>query len=735
MQQKIAWFAAIAALVGAAFVGGCGSAEPDDVPIEVGNVSQRIWNGSSQGNTPEENTSVLVRIRTPLVPPPGFHVSQCTGTLLTPQLVLTSAHCMNGVVDAPPAGGCPPGSIPPSPGVATGTCPPTVSAPHFIQDVEPLGAPDGFIDGFTVFVGNTDTSVPPDGIPEVGSPDLLPDERRVIEVRRMTTNPIGASEADQAADLALLVLEAPESAAAHQSTTVKNVLDNGYPSYLAATRPASGFSAEIVGWGRTKPVCSVSGVDCWPADCIGAGVGCSCNLAAGETCRVSTAEIRQQNGYASFPYTPTGAGNALLGVLFALPYTGVDSGDSGGGLFQRDLRGNLISVVGVAAAGTAANYGDGTLHPYRAVCEATGATCVPANCPGASCTCAVGDTCNEANPNPIAVFLDVATPGTPVKTWLATNMAHPTLPGRLIGERDYRGPHRPAVDADGDRLAERLWGCPMIFHTGAASGYGPSHYDSLPGLAAYGRWVSINDRAQVFDSAGNRGTIAAAEPNWWGTFVRNDAKVGTVITQGKAWFGHRYTVDRILSRVAPTIFTQNGADLSPITHFTANVPPIILNVAYPTTPTTNVDLEPGQQFPLPGGGVVTPGQYIPRVSLKAGAVLRLGAGQYFIDDLTMEPGSRIEIDHTLGHTEIYVRSSIQPKGEITSLAGDPWATLVGYFGSGTAHVTGSMNATFVAPNASIALSSKDHYGAYYAGLMLELHQGGSIHHRRLTCSP
>jgi hypothetical protein len=155
---------------------------------------------------------------------------------------------------------------------------------------------------------------------------------------------------------------------------------------------------------------------------------------------------------------------------------------------------------------------------------------------------------------------------------------------------------------------------------------------------------------------------------------------------------------------------------------------------FPAVRYADLHLEPGQQFPAPGY-IVTPGSYVGTVTLKRDSVLRLGAGRYYFDTLDVQAGGILRMDHTGGHTEVWVRNSMAFQGSIVSDGGNQYANLFVFVGQGTVHVNEAFRGTLVAPHASLNMANRLHYGAFYAGGGLELHQGGAIHHRPLVCTP
>jgi hypothetical protein len=86
-----------------------------------------------------------------------------------------------------------------------------------------------------------------------------------------------------------------------------------------------------------------------------------------------------------------------------------------------------------------------------------------------------------------------------------------------------------------------------------------------------------------------------------------------------------------------------------------------------------------------------------------------------LDALQTAAGSTIEIDHTGGAVEIYIRDTANFSGDIVSIGGREFAHVVGVFGEVSVTVDSSQGfrGTLVAPNAQISLNAGTHRGAFY----------------------
>lgn len=376
--------------------------------------------------------------------------------------------------------------------------------------------------------------------------------------------------------------------------------------------------------------------------------------------------------------------DGTIRTTYTTPYIGPDSGDSGGPLFLRDADGNRLGVIG-------------TLF-------------------GSSAPVGSFDTTTEGS----STHVNLNAPH--VQTWLNATMADPNRPHRLIGQRDYRGACRSDVDADCDRNFDEVNDCPLIFDYGV--GYAPD-FNQMDDLAAYARYAKINDRARV------AGALGAFEAPFNAVFTGPDARLEDVYSNGNVKLNDRASAEALYLAHGAGIFESSMATYASA-EYGYWAPPIVLRTIFPQDIAGNVALEPGETWP-DNGQYVVPGQYIGRAVLKANSTLVLEAGVHWFDSLIMDPGSAIEVDMSAGPVEIYVRDWLQLRGSIRSTGGAFGQALIGYFGTATVPVESAVNATLVAPYGNLELSSAPHFGAFYTGKQLELHQGGSIFPHRLNC--
>lgn len=93
-----------------------------------------------------------------------------------------------------------------------------------------------------------------------------------------------------------------------------------------------------------------------------------------------------------------------------------------------------------------------------------------------------------------------------------------------------------------------------------------------------------------------------------------------------------------------------------------------------------------------------------------------GTGEYWVNELLLEPQSTVAVDQTAGPVRINVSNRIVMRGELTHTP-DPVGFLLAYFGQEFAVLERPFNGVFVAPNAWIALGGtgfQTFVGQFYA---------------------
>jgi hypothetical protein len=122
-----------------------------------------------------------------------------------------------------------------------------------------------------------------------------------------------------------------------------------------------------------------------------------------------------------------------------------------------------------------------------------------------------------------------------------------------------------------------------------------------------------------------------------------------------------------------------------------------------------VSLPPGQS------GSRAPGSY-GAVQVFSNATLTLLAGTYYVDTLQLEPQSHVILDQAAGPVVIYVRTTVQLRGDLRASSGGAPDLLVVHLGTSDVSAEVPFSGAIVAPNARVFLGSVSpgHVGAFFA---------------------
>jgi hypothetical protein len=123
-------------------------------------------------------------------------------------------------------------------------------------------------------------------------------------------------------------------------------------------------------------------------------------------------------------------------------------------------------------------------------------------------------------------------------------------------------------------------------------------------------------------------------------------------------------------------------------------PPLVLTATFPVT-TNDVTLAPNATQ------TISPGNYN-HITVNQNAILTMNPGQYFIGELTLESGSRVNVSQVGTTSRINVKTRMAMRGDIVtspSAVGFQFA----YFGTEFCALERPFIGTLYAPNSSVAL--------------------------------
>jgi len=211
--------------------------------------------------------------------------------------------------------------------------------------------------------------------------------------------------------------------------------------------------------------------------------------------------------------------------------------------------------------------------------------------------------------------------------------------------------------------------------------------------------IALEDRAITrvvgggFAMLGNIGT---------GTVTGVESQTGSIVTRGSVFLRDRAIVNgNILA--GGTITTQNLTTVtgSATQNATVSLPAgrNLAGVVFPTTNAGAITLAPDAARTL------APGAYAV-VTVNSRATLTLTAGTYTFESLTLEPQSRLNLNQSAGAIQLFVKTSVIDRGDITPAGGVADAFLLGYAGTASLTVERPFPAgTIVAPSAAVIIGS------------------------------
>jgi len=214
--------------------------------------------------------------------------------------------------------------------------------------------------------------------------------------------------------------------------------------------------------------------------------------------------------------------------------------------------------------------------------------------------------------------------------------------------------------------------------------------------------VNLQQPAVIAGQLTNTGTA--------GTNIGASAIVGSVTSQGSVALRDRSQVNGFVkaggtvtqqSGVVVTQGIQQNADLSPINN-------LLWQVTVPNAG-ASVNLEPDVRRSI------SPGSY-GAVTVKSRAHLSLVTGTYYINSLSTEPQSMLELDTRNGPIIVYARSTLLFKGS-NNFNGNDASVLWVALGTGQSDSESPFVGTIVAPNGSIRLAPvglPGHRGSFFA---------------------
>jgi hypothetical protein len=229
--------------------------------------------------------------------------------------------------------------------------------------------------------------------------------------------------------------------------------------------------------------------------------------------------------------------------------------------------------------------------------------------------------------------------------------------------------------------------------------------------------LKIDDRVTLKESNGTPAVIANLGT---GTLqIGTDGHLGDIWSRGPVTVGDRTVVNGKIHG-AVTVTKGTGVTINAQDHTAFTTTTATSSVTFPTQNAGGLDLEPGTISTL------GPGSY-GAIAVKSNSTLHISSGSYRFESLDLETSSNLALNTAAGPITIYVRGTTILRGKITSPTDARDFTLV-YLGSQPLAVEAPLNATVIAPLATVNITSVQPItGAFFAAA-IEVYSGDTVTH-------
>jgi hypothetical protein len=217
-------------------------------------------------------------------------------------------------------------------------------------------------------------------------------------------------------------------------------------------------------------------------------------------------------------------------------------------------------------------------------------------------------------------------------------------------------------------------------------------------------WIALGPKSSVtLPSGAGFAMIGNTGPG--NVHLHSQAQTGSILSQGPVVLDERSVVHGDVES-AKTVRKHASSTVTGTISANATVPlPAgrdLSSVVFPSSNNGPIDVEPHQsQTPAPGA--------FSFVRVAEHATLVLTAGTYFVEELDLQEGSRLNLDQSGGPVSLFVHKAMNYDGQIASIAGSPGGFLLGYAGDDPLEIgTPFLAGTLVAPNADVKIPSHEH---------------------------
>lgn len=219
----------------------------------------------------------------------------------------------------------------------------------------------------------------------------------------------------------------------------------------------------------------------------------------------------------------------------------------------------------------------------------------------------------------------------------------------------------------------------------------------------------MGDRAKVASTTGKVVPVA--------NIGAQSSSIANGVTTGNTWIAHDLSlalagkIDGSL-QIGGNLSNQDSKNTNILHGITSGPVALQTNsrgVAFPTVLGLPILLEPDKTKTIDPAAVAS-------ISVKNRSKLTLTAGNYFTDTLLVDQDAWLYLDMSKGPISIYVRSSVDFKGQVKVVSGTPDQFLIGYWGTQDVLFQGPMTGAVLAPNAKLTFgrTSTPHRGSFFA---------------------
>jgi hypothetical protein len=239
--------------------------------------------------------------------------------------------------------------------------------------------------------------------------------------------------------------------------------------------------------------------------------------------------------------------------------------------------------------------------------------------------------------------------------------------------------------------------------------------------------ISIADRVAIRAAGGLFGTVDNSGSGEVDLGV--ESTTGDVLSVGRVFMRNRSHVRGLIKTGAELVQQTDTTVDGTIEQFASFVLPTFpaLSVAFPAN-AERIDLQPDQVRSI------APAAYAD-VAVKSRATLRLTAGTYYFEALTVEPSARIELDKSAGPVHVYVQKTLTHRGAFVHSNGSGSGFTLDFAGTSSVYLEAAFEGIVRAPEATLVLGSSSPitFTGEFAARQFEVRPDATVLHDPFEC--